>query len=184
MSLVSKPVSQFHSKKGNEIVFRYPLLSDGEKLTDYINTLSCENTFITFQGEQLTLAEEKETIEKWVDAINAKKSVVLLAFHKDSLVAVADIQSGIRTSKHVGTMGISIAKGYRDEGIGTALIEQLVLLAKEIQIRMIELYVFANNEKAQHVYRKIGFEDVGRIPERVLYKGEYLDEIIMVKKLT
>jgi len=48
------------TKKEREIIIRYPLKSDVSALRNYINTLSREKTFIRFQGEQVSLADEKK----------------------------------------------------------------------------------------------------------------------------
>ena len=43
---------------GKYIVIRYPQEGDAQLICDYINTLSREQTFIRFQGEQISLADE------------------------------------------------------------------------------------------------------------------------------
>jgi diamine N-acetyltransferase len=45
------------------------------------------------------------------------------------------------------------------------------------------LTVFANNARALHVYRKIGFVETGRIPKKFFKEGQYLDEVIMTMML-
>jgi len=44
-------VKKFISKKGKEIIIRYPKWEDLEELTRYANKLSKEDTFVTFSGE-------------------------------------------------------------------------------------------------------------------------------------
>jgi RimJ/RimL family protein N-acetyltransferase len=46
------------------------------------------------------------------------------------------------------------------------------------------LEVFDTNERARHVYRKLGYEEVGRIPKAVSKDGWYFDSIIMAKEIT
>jgi len=46
-----------------------------------------------------------------------------------------------------------------------------------------QLEVFEKNERAIHVYQKMGYKVNGRIPEGVLQNGEYMDVLIMTRKL-
>jgi RimJ/RimL family protein N-acetyltransferase len=55
--------------------------------------------------------------------------------------------------------------------------------AKELGVTLVELEVFASNEKAIHVYRKLGFKAVGRIPRRIMRNGKFIDIIVMCAQL-
>ena len=48
------------TKAGKVFIFRYPERGDVVILTEYINKLSKEQTFIGFQGEQISQKQEKE----------------------------------------------------------------------------------------------------------------------------
>ena len=57
---LGKIVYKGKTKKGREILIRYPERRDTPILLDYFNILSKEFTFIRFQGEQLSLKEEEK----------------------------------------------------------------------------------------------------------------------------
>ncbi|MEM5834891.1 MAG: GNAT family protein [Candidatus Aenigmatarchaeota archaeon] len=42
----------------------------------------------------------------------------------------------------------------------------------------------ANNKVAIKLYKKFGFKQVARIPKIFIYKGKYVDDIWMMKKLS
>ena len=176
-------ISEFTSKKGKKIVFRLPVLDDVPLLTQYVNTISDEDTFVTLSGEHYTEEEEQKVVEEWIMKMSKNDKVVLVGFDGPTLVAIADIDRLARRSKHVGHLGISIAKDYRDEGIGTKLMETLVELARKMGLQMIELVAYLPNTQAIHVYTKVGFKEVGRIPKKALFHGELIDEVIMLKSL-
>ncbi len=171
------------SKKGTEIVIRYPLLSDTVAMCDYINTLSKEQTYILFQGEDISLDEETKYVKRLLEAIEKRKALTLLAFSDNKLIGNATIEMKDRVLAHEGVFGISIAKEFRREGIGTLLMELVIdEAARNIdQLRIITLGVFANNPKAMEMYKKFGFSETGRIPKGVLHRGEYVDHIYMYK---
>ncbi len=74
-------VFQGSTKTGKEIVIRYPEINDLSEMLRYINELSSERTFVTFQGEKITKEDEKRYLEKKIKAIENKKAVSLLAFN-------------------------------------------------------------------------------------------------------
>ena len=58
-------------------------------------------------------------------------------------------------------MNIVIKKTYRNQGIGTLLLENLILLAKDLNIFTLFLEVNEQNKPAIHLYEKLGFEKLG-----------------------
>lgn len=58
-------------------------------------------------------------------------------------------------------MNIVIKKTYRNQGIGTLLLENLILLAKDLNISTLFLEVNEQNKPAIHLYEKLGFEKLG-----------------------
>jgi ribosomal protein S18 acetylase RimI-like enzyme len=86
-------------------------------------------------------------------------------------------------SPHVCELSISVLKPYRNLGIGKKLIDLLISFGKTLNFKYIFLGVFANNKIAIKLYKKFGFKQVARIPKIFLYKGKYVDDIWMMKKI-
>ena len=68
-------------------------------------------------------------------------------------------------------------------GIGQEMMNELESHAPRLGIETIYLDVFANNDRARHVYRKLGYNEVGSLPRGIQYRGEYVDSVMMVKEL-
>ncbi|MEM1540353.1 MAG: GNAT family N-acetyltransferase [Candidatus Bathyarchaeia archaeon] len=99
------------------------------------------------------------------------------------LVANSEIIRGTGYSRHMGFIGIAIKEGFRNIGIGTEMMKTLEEYARKMGLNVLALSVFANNQPAINLYRKIGFVETGRIPKRFFKDGAYIDEIIMTKVL-
>jgi len=96
------------------------------------------------------------------------------------LVGGATIEPREGKASHVAYFGIYIKKDFRNQGIGTRLTRKIIELAYQKKFEIIQLYVFASNKQAIHIYKKLGFEEAGRIKNGVrLSDGSYIDEIIM-----
>lgn len=159
---------------------------DSLDLCHFINEISKEDTFIRFSGEQVTLPEEQAYVDSELELMQQGDLVKLLCWVDDELAGVIDIHRMIefRTRKrHVGLLGLLVAKRFRGQGIGKQLLLECIAQAKaHLQgLRMIQLECFATNTAALALYEKVGFREVGRVPEALLHKGEYVDEVVMVR---
>ncbi len=172
-------------EKGIPVIIRYPQESDLQGLLSYINTLSKERTFIRFQGEEITLEEEKEYVVKIIKHVKTNTGVHLFVLSDGKLIAAGDISLKEKGEQHVGNLGISVDKEFRNEGIGKLLMEKLIEEAKNNLpgLKAITLSVFANNPIAKKMYESFGFTEYGNLPEGVNHKGEFVDHIFMVKKI-
>ncbi len=170
---------------GVEIVIRYPVIKDIEKLLEFINTASKEQTFILPQGEQFTFEEETKYVDDFIKKIEDKRAVKLLAFQEDELIGVADVYLKDKVEKHVGVFGIIIVPKWRGKGVGTLLLKQTLAEAeKHIRsVRIITLGVFGNNAIAKKLYEKMGFVEYGKLKEGIQHRGEFVDHIYMFKKI-
>ena len=79
----------------------------------------------------------------------------------------------------MGTVGISLAKAIRGEGIGTELFKSLIEEARDLGLTQLELSCFENNTQACALYKKIGFQTAGIIPGAIKYKDSFVGEIKM-----
>lgn len=58
-------------------------------------------------------------------------------------------------------MNIVTKKAYRNQGIGTILLKNLILLSKNLQLSSISLEVNEENKAAIYLYKKFGFQQTG-----------------------
>ncbi len=121
-----KIVFQGKTNTGKDLIIRYPLMSDVFKMRDFMNTVSKEQTFIRFQGEQLSLEDEEKYLRGQLEGIKNKRGVKLIAFIEDKFIGVSDINMLWGVEEHIGVFGIIVADGYRGEGIGKLLMENVI----------------------------------------------------------
>lgn len=170
---------------GNGFTIRYPKYDDVRILHRYINTLSKEQTYVTFQGEAISLKKEKEFLDYQLERIIQKQAILLLLDVDGMIGGVGGIDLKDHTSSHIGVMAISLAKELRGKGIGGLFLEKLLEEAKNnlSDMKLITLSVFAVNTAAIHLYQRFGFNEYGRLPGGILYKDKYVDQIEMCKEV-
>ena len=182
-----KVVTTFTTKTGQTATIRYVKADDVQDLLDFINIFSPEDRFTRFAGEQLTFEEEKAYVESELQKMAEGDAVKLFCYVNDKLAGVCDVHrnvSALTRKRHMGIFGLIIGKEFRGQGIGEYL--SRTTISEGVNnipgLSMIQLECFASNEAALTLYKKIGFREVGRMPKALLRKGEYDDEVIMVKE--
>lgn len=84
--------------------------------------------------------------------------------------------------RHVGSVGLFVHTDYQNMGVGTALLRTLLDLADNwLMLVRVELKVFADNERAIHLYEKLGFEVEGRMRMTTIRNGQYVDDLKMAR---
>ena len=173
------------TKPNLPVVIRYPNENDAKAMCDYINTLSQEKTYITYQGEKIELKDEEEYLKGQLEQIVNHESVQLLVFVNGRLSGISSVELGKRVKEHIGVFGISISKKHRGKGLGKLLMELILIEAKENlpRLKIVTLEVMAVNLKGIKMYKKFGFKKYANLPEGNKYKGEFVDDLSMYKKI-
>ena len=84
--------------------------------------------------------------------------------------------------RHVGTVGLFVHTEYQNMGVGTALLKTLLDLADNwLMLVRVELEVFADNQRAIHLYEKFGFEKEGLLRMTTVRNGRYVDDYKMAR---
>ncbi len=168
-----------------EVVFRYPLEGDAPALLEYINTVSREQTFISFQGEQLSLEQEIAWLRSRLEVIAAGGGVSILACEGNDVIGTSAVDSKPLAESHIGVFGITVAAHRRGLGIGSLLMDLTIAEAERRLngLRIIELSVFGNNPRAQRMYSDKGFVQFGRLPEGFRHRGAFVDQILMFRRV-
>ena len=111
-----------------------------------------------------------------LESKNSKYIVVKDIESNDEIVGFAGIKIFI---DEADIMNIVVKKDYRNKGIGSLILENLILLCNKSNLKSLSLEVNEKNIPAINLYKKFGFKNIG------IRKNYYKDEngIIMKKVL-
>ena len=171
-------------KDGRTALFRSPTARDAEEMLTYLKTTAGETPYLLRTPEEctMTLPEEEAFLEA---AVNAEYDVMILCTVDGKLAGNCRIiRKNKAKNRHRGTVMIALRKDFWNLGIGTAMCEEMIALAKQWGLMQIELEVIEGNTRTMALYHKMGFEVTGFTPDAIqLEDGTLLKEFIMVKKL-
>ncbi len=124
---------------------------------------------------------EKQRIEKF----SLSGNLLLGAFYDGQLIGVLDFVSNKRKRiNHWGKFGISLHENFQNMGIGRLMLQYMIDWAKQNgQTKMIFLSVHANNTRAIHLYKKMGFVQIGYLKDciqDVICGNKFIDSLDMM----
>ncbi len=153
-------------KDGRKCLIRGGGAEDAEMLLDVFIQTHAETDFLASYPDENT-----HTVEEERDFLFKKETspdeIELLAFVDGKAVGSAGFYCVGRREKtrHRAEFGISVVRAFWGLGIGRALTETCILLAKQAGYSQFELQVVADNAAAVALYRSTGFTEYGRNPK-------------------
>lgn len=81
--------------------------------------------------------------------------------------------------RHVADISVYVEREARGTGVGRALLDRLVELAREIGYHKLVLATFPFNPAGQALYRRAGFREVGTYREQGQLDGRWVDVTMM-----
>jgi len=112
---------------------------------------------------------------------NLQNLIAIVAFYKDKIVGHAQIfKFPHPRRKGTGDLIIYLHQDFHNVGLGTAMLSELIALAKAEGLHKIGLSVVADNKRAIHLYQKFGFKNEGLKKDAYFGEdGKYHDELVM-----
>ena len=166
-------------RDGSVLQISRPRGENAAEILEYLKTIGGETHFLLMDENGLGISEEYEA--KILEASYAEPRGGMHFGRINGEIACMFSLSchPRRRLAHTGEIALSVRKKYWHIGVGSAIMEALIELAKEASLKNVELGVYADNERAIALYRRFGFEEIGRHRGKMYVDGEYYDEILM-----
>ena len=180
--MIVEPITR--ALNGHTLTLRCVAEADAEMLLQYLRTTCGETPWLARGPEEVTMTAEEE--KAFIRGQNESPvSLMLLAFWDGEHAGNASLM-GFSTARtrHRAQVAVALYQKFTGQGIGTALLEELIALARQKGLEQLELEVAAANKGAVALYKKLGFEVCGTLPRNMKYPdGSYTDVLYMAKPL-
>lgn len=174
-------------KDGRTALLRAPVPErDAAPMVRYLPEVMGETHFMLRYPEEQKLTEEKERgiLERSLDN---EDEMLILCEMDGQIVGSSHISfmAGRIKTRHRATVGIALRKACWNQGIGTAMMRELIAAARQREgVEQIELQYIEGNARARALYEKLGFRVAGIFPDAIKLKdGTMLNEYHMILKL-
>ncbi len=124
---------------------------------------------------------EPEVIHEWCQNIDLGHKLPLLALSEGRIIGDATLHQQLGGWKrHVGRTSVMIHPQYRGQGLATALLSELIDVARHRGLEKVEAEFIGEQEHAMKVFGLLGFTELLRLPEYVKdMEGGLHDYILM-----
>jgi L-amino acid N-acyltransferase YncA len=139
-----------------------------------------EDRIATLETELRTSDERRQ----WMDARAARHPVVVAATG-GQVVGWGSLNAFNPRPAYDNVVDLSVyvERGWRGRGVGRALLQHLLPLARTLGYHKMVLATFPFNEAGVALYQKVGFRPVGVYREQGRLDGRWVDVLIMERLL-
>jgi ribosomal protein S18 acetylase RimI-like enzyme len=167
-------------KSGTTVAVRPMVKEDAGKLHAFFSRVPREDRL--FLREDVSIPD---VIDSWAEELNYEKVLPLVAEVDGNIVGDATLhRRKFGWTSHVGKVRLVIDTDFRGKGLGTALVKELIEIAKHAGLEFLVVELMADQKGAIAAFKGLGFEK-----EAVFYNyvkdqtGEERDLVVMMKNL-
>lgn len=171
-------------KNGVSAMLRSPLPADSDGMMAYLRICASETEFLLRYPEECTETPEQEKAYL-ADMADSETSLMIVCVIGGRIVGSCLLALNLRLKmRHRASVSVGILKEFWGLGIATALFAAMTETARQHGVSQLELEFIEGNDRAERLYRGLGFEIVGMHPNAIrLRDGTLLREYSMIKPL-
>ena len=148
-----------------ELIVQLAEVADASAIVQFLQRVRHETDYVVYDQETWTSEQQAKLIAQYQQ-------------HPTALMVLAKVEEevvGLLTLLPLGDegtsveLGVVVAQAYWGYGIGSELMALGIDFAQESGIERLELEVLKQNQAAQRLYRKFGFEQETELEQTLLY---------------
>jgi RimJ/RimL family protein N-acetyltransferase len=153
----------YRGKTGEEFILRPLQASDEAALLEFFRALPQEDRLLL--KDDVT---DAAVIRRWCADIDYDLNLPLLALAGGAIVADATLhQQRSGWMSHVAKLRVTVHPAYRQRGLATELLKDLLSLAGDAGLEMVDAEFFAEQTGAMKVFQSMGFARVATLQRHV-----------------
>ena len=157
--------------------------NDSEQFLLPCKSLDHETQFMMLEPDERTTTVEEQR-QRIRNVLSQDNQMIFIVEDDERLIGYLGAFGGsYRRDRHCAYIVAGILQAYAGQGLGKRLFEALDEWAMNQKIHRLELTVMCHNERAVHLYQKMGFTTEGIKRDSLQVDGRYVDEYYMAKLL-
>ncbi len=176
MGGVVTPPTRRKLPDGRTVVVRSAVPDDAPAWIRNFNEIAKERIYVMTESFSRTVEEIRDQFRD----SDPNSALWLVAEVDGRAIGGATFLRGRWTKNaHTADLGVSLLAEFRGLRIGDDLMREGIEWARRVGVRKLKLGVFASNERAVRLYRRLGFVEEGRLRGEVMLDGRSDDELLM-----
>jgi len=166
-------------RNGKRVMFRFLNDQDREGLIQLFQEAPEEDTRFLKQD-----VKDVKLINFWVDHLDYRKVLPLVALDLESnrIIADATLHRGKHAAKHIGEVRIFVSRSFRNLGLGSVMLEEMLNLAKQEGLQWLKAEVMADHKKVIKAFRAKGFEQKAILDDYFIRKDGITHDVVLMMR--
>jgi RimJ/RimL family protein N-acetyltransferase len=168
-----------HLRNGKRIMLRFLNEQDREGLIQLFQEAPDEDTRF-LKGN----VKDQKLVNFWIDNLNYRKVLPLVAvdLENNRLIADATLHRGKHAAKHIGEIRIFVSRSYRNLGVGSLMLEELLDLAVKENLQLLKAEIIADHKKVIKAFRTHGFEHKALLEDYFLRMDGVTHDVVLMMR--
>jgi L-amino acid N-acyltransferase YncA len=162
---------------GKRVMFRFLNEQDREELIRLFQEAPEEDLRFLKQD-----VRDTKLISYWVEHLNYQKVLPLIAVNLEgnSIIADATLHRGKHAAKHIGEVRIFVSRPFRNLGLGSLMLEEIINLAKKENLHWLKAEIIADHKKVVKAFRSKGFEVRATLEDYFIRKDGFTHDVALM----
>jgi RimJ/RimL family protein N-acetyltransferase len=126
--------------------------------------------------------KDQKLVNYWMDNLNYSRVLPLVAvdLEDNRLIADATLHRGKHAAKHIGEIRIFVSRSYRNLGMGSLMLEELINLAFKENLQWLKAEIIADHKKVIKAFRAHGFEHKALLDDYFIRKDGVTHDVVLM----
>lgn len=166
-------------KNGKRVMFRFLNDQDRDGLIQMFSEAPEEDTRFLKQD-----VKDKVLVSVWIDRLNYRKVLPLLAvdLENNNIIADATLHRGKHAAKHIGEIRIFVSRLFRNLGLGSLMLEEILNLALQENLMWVKAEILAEHKKVVKAFRAKGFEQKALLDDYFIRKDGVTHDVVLMMR--
>jgi L-amino acid N-acyltransferase YncA len=166
-------------RNGKRVMFRFLNEQDRDGLIRLFQEAPEED--IRFLKQDV---KDLKMINYWIDHIDYRKVLPLVAvdLENNHLIGDATLHRGKHAAKHIGEIRIFVSRSFRNLGLGSMMLQELIDLALKKNLHWLKAEVIADHKKVIKAFRAKGFEIRATLEDYFIRKDGVTHDIVLMMR--
>jgi RimJ/RimL family protein N-acetyltransferase len=142
------------------------------RLLDKNDAKALHEFFLSLPNYELMFAKQRvadlAVTQSWCNDIDWHKHLMIVAIQDDKIIGEISMhQRPGGWKRHIGEVNVHAHPAFRGKGLGKALANEMVDLAREMGLEYLEAEMVGKQESAIRMFGLLGFSELMRLPDYV-----------------
>lgn len=162
---------------GKPIVVRPMAATDEKDLLAFFKRIPAEDRLLLKED-----VVDAKTVKAWCKNLDYTRILPLLAVDGKKIVGDATLHRENGWMNHVARVRAVVDPAYRGRGIGQALVNEFVEMARELKISMVDAEIMAEQKSGRRMFESLGFAVVAMLPHHALDRAGKAHDVVVLSR--